>query len=168
MKNVLASAIGGMFLLVRLTAGDEMPLIKDSHIEPLFEPVLMQQVFLLQRGGASVVDVAGGRFFIAVGFTEVRDNSSSDTLRQMRVGRVHAQKEAVQFLEQTKVVAEEKLIEKTVITTKDGQKKVKVLKTLDETTVATVRGSLQSLSPIGTWKSLDGKLFFYAIGKQIK
>lgn len=168
MKHALRFVTCCLFLIVLTGASGDPPLIRDARIEACFESVLMQQAFLLQNGGASVVDAGGRRFFIAVGFTEVRDNSSSDTLRQMRVGRVHAQKEAVQFLEQTKVVSEDKLIEKTVITTKDGKKSAEVLKTLDEATSATVRGLLPSLSLIGTWKSADGNLFFYAIGKQIK
>jgi len=146
----------------------EPPLIRDAHIEAPFESVLMQQTSLLQNGGASVVNFDGGKFFIAVGFTEVRDNSSADIVRQMRVGRVHAQKEAVQFLEHTKVVSEEKLTEKTVVTTTNGKKTAEVFKSLDESTVATVRGILPSLTPIGTWKSADGQLFFCAIGKRLK
>ena len=141
--------------------------IKDAKIDKEFETVVMQLPLLLAQGGATVVETDAGRFFIAVGVTDVRDESAQDRLRQIRVGRVQAQKEAVSFLEHTTVVAEEKLVEKTTVTTHDGKKTVEVLKTLDQSTVTRVQGVLGTLPQIGTWRNSDGRLFFYAIGKKL-
>ena len=141
--------------------------IKDAKIDQEFETVVKQLPLFLTQGGATVTETETGRFFIAVGVTDVRDESAQDKLRQIRVGRVQAQKEAISFLERTTVVAEEKLVEKTTVTTKDGKKSIEVLKTLDQSTVTTVQGVLGTLPQIGTWESADGKLFFYAIGKKL-
>ena len=81
---------------------------------------------------------------------------------------MQAQKQAILFLEQTKVVAQEKLIERTTIVTKDGKSSVEIFKTLDESTLAQCQGALPALIDIGTWKSADGSLFFFAIGKKLK
>lgn len=141
--------------------------VKDATIDPIFEPVLRLQPVLLKSGGARLVNLDGSLYFVAVGTTEVREASSNEKLRQLRVGRVQAQKEAIAFLEQTKVVAEEKLVERTLITTKDGKKSAEVLKTLDESTSTKVHGVLNSLIDIGTWGSADGTVFFFAIGKKL-
>jgi hypothetical protein len=101
-----------------------------------------------------------------VGTTDIRGAASSEKLRQLRVGRVQAQKEAIAFLEQTKVVAEEKLVERTTVTTHDGKRSAEVIKTLDETTATKVHGVLNSLIDIGTWVSADGTTFLFAIGNK--
>lgn len=145
----------------------ESPTLREASIEKEFEPVLMLLPVIVDSGGAAVVDTATGRYFVAVGVTDVRGDSSQEKLRQLRVSKVQAQKAAVAFMEETKVVAEEKLVERTTIVNKDGKKSAVVLKTLDETTATAVRGILKSLPQIGTWKSADGKLFFCAIGKKL-
>lgn len=145
----------------------DAPVIKDAAFDPIFEPVLRLQPVLLKNGGARLVKFNGSLYFVAVGTTEIREASSSEKIRQLRVGRVQAQKEAIAFLEETKVVAEEKLIERTTVTTKDGKTSAEVLRTLDESTATQVHGVLNSLTDIGTWASADGKVFFFAIGKKL-
>jgi len=145
----------------------DTPPIKDATFDQIFEPVLRLQPVLLKNGGCRLVKFDGSLYFVAVGTTEIREASSSEKLRQLRVGRVQAQKEAIAFLEATKVVAEEKLVEKTTVTTKDGKTSAEVLRTLDETTATKVHGVLNSLTDIGTWSSADGNAFFFAIGKKL-
>jgi hypothetical protein len=141
--------------------------IKDAAFDPIFEPVLRLQPVLLKTGGARLVKFNGSLYFVAVGTTEIREASSSEKIRQLRVGRVQAQKEAIAFLEETKVVAEEKLIESTTVTTKDGKTSAEVLRTLDESTATKVHGVLNSLTDIGSWASADGTTSFFAIGKKL-
>jgi hypothetical protein len=97
--------------------------------------------------------------------TDVRGNSSQEKLRQLRVGRVQAQKEAVAFADQTKVVAQERLVERTTIAAEGQKQSLSVLKTIDQTTRTKVAGILKSLAEAGSWKSADGTLSFYALGK---
>jgi hypothetical protein len=143
-----------------------VPQIKDATFDPIFEPVLRLQPFLLKSGGARLVKFNGSFYFVAVGTTDIRGTASSEKLRQLRVGRVQAQKEAIAFLEQTKVVAEETLTERTTVTTMDGKSRAEVLKTLDETTATKVHGVLNSLIDVGTWVSTDGTTFCFAIGNK--
>ena len=160
---VLAVAL----LAVRMICSGESPHLKDANLEPEFAPVILQSSLLLDQGGAAVLETDKGRYFIAIGVTEIRNPSAQEKLRQIRVGRVQAQKEATAFLERTTVVAEEKLVEKTTITTQENKKTIAVLKTLDQSTVTTVQGMLGTLPQVGTWESANGKLFFYAIGKKL-
>lgn len=141
--------------------------ITDANIEKRFEPMLLNQPMLLKNGGASVVQFDNRLYFLAVGVTDVRGNTSQEKLRQLRVGRVQAQKEAVAFAEQTKVVAKEKLVEKTTIALEGQKKALSVLKTIDETTSTKVGGVLKSLDEVGSWRSADRTLFFYAVGKRL-
>ena len=141
--------------------------IKDASIEPELRPIIMGQPLLLKAGGARVVECAGALYFIAVGVTEVRGDSSEEKLRQLRVARVQAQKEAVTFAKGTKVVAEEKRLEQTTHVTEQGKTTVRVVDTLDETTRTEVEGIIKSLPQIGSWRAQDGSLFFFALGKQL-
>jgi len=145
---------------------DQVP-IKDASIEPEFRPILMGQPSLLKTGGARIVEYAGALYFIAVGVTEVRGASTEEKLRQLRVGRVQAQKEAVTFVKETKVVAEEKRLEQTTHVTEQGKTTVRVVATLDETTRTEVAGIIQALPEIGSWRAQDGSLFFFAMGKHL-
>jgi hypothetical protein len=70
-------------------------------------------------------------------------------------------------LQETRIVAEEKLVERTNLTTRDGKTSAEVFKTLDETTATKVQGVLNSLIDIGTWASADGAISFFAIGKKL-
>ena len=144
----------------------DAPQIRTPTFDPVFEPVLRIQPFLLKNGGARLVKFNGSFYFVAVGTTDIRGAASSEKLRQLRVGRVQAQKEAIAFLEQTKVVAEGKLVERTTVRTQDGKSSAEVIKTLDETTATKVHGVLNSLIDIGTWVSADGTTFLFAIGNK--
>ena len=143
------------------------PIIQNATIDPAFEPVLNLQPILLQNGGARLLNMGGSQYFVAVGTTDIRQDSATEKLRRLRVGRVQAQKEAIAFLEKTKVVASEKFIEKTIVTTVDGKTSAEVLTTLDESTATRVSGILGSLSDIGMWTSPDNTIFFFAIGKKL-
>jgi hypothetical protein len=144
----------------------DAPQIRTPTFDSVFEPVLRLQPFLLKSGGARLVKFNGSFYFVAVGTTDIRGADSSEKLRQLRVGRVQAQKEAIAFLAQTKVAAEEKLVERTTVTTQDGKSSAQVIKTLDETTATKVHGVLNSLIDIGTWVSADGTTFLFAIGNK--
>lgn len=141
--------------------------ITDASIEQEFEPVLLTQPPLLRNGGASLVQFGNQLYFLAVGVTEVRGATSEEKVRQLRVARVQAQKEAIAFTEQTQVVADEKLVEKTTVAVEGQRTSISVLKTIDQTTRTKVGGVLKSLTPVGSWKSSDGTLFFYALGKRL-
>ena len=145
----------------------ELVPIKAASIEPEFRPILMGQPILLQTGGARVVEYAGALYFIAVGVTEVRGDTSDEKLRELRVGRVQAQKEAIAFAKGIKVVAEEKRLAQTTHVTEQGKTTVRALDTLNETTRTEVQGTIKSLPEIGSWRAQDGSLFFFAVGKKL-
>lgn len=138
--------------------------VRDIRIDEPFAPILQNESMLLENGGAKIVEHEGATYFFAVGSTDIRDDSGQEHLRQMKVARAQAQKEAVSFAEETEVVVEESRTEKTVINNQNGQKSVYTMKEYDESVRTKVKGLISSMTDVGSWKSSDGKVFFFAIG----
>jgi hypothetical protein len=154
--------------ILRRFAPPENPKIKDASIEKSFEALLMQQPLLLKNGGARLIKYDGATYFVAVGVTEIEQDSPTERLRRLRVGRMHAQREAVSFAEATQVSAEDKKTETTVSRNEDGKKHATVVTTFDEITIARVKGAVKSLAEIGTWITPDGTLFCFALGRKLE
>lgn len=138
--------------------------ISDSQIKEEYVPILLSERFLLTTGGATLVEYRGKRYFLSVGTTIVKEKSPEETLRQLKVGRIQAQKEAVTFTQTTKVEAEDHVRTETIVVNKNGAKTASSMTIIDESTMAAVQGIVGSLQDIGTWKSKDGTVFFYALG----
>lgn len=153
--------------LAKLQGYPKPELVIDLKIDKQFAPILVRESMLLTNAGAKIVQHKGVMYFFAVGSTDIRGDSGEEHLRQIKVARAQAQKGAVSFAEGTDVIAEENSTEKTVITQKDGQKTATSLKEYDESIQTKVKGVIHSLNDIGTWKSPDGKVFFFAIGCQL-
>ncbi|HEY8668856.1 MAG TPA: hypothetical protein VIL86_19570 [Tepidisphaeraceae bacterium] len=141
--------------------------VKDAVIEEPFATILAQHPLLLQSAGARVFRHEGSLYLIVVGMTEAKGESSAERLRQIKVARVQAQKEAVAFAEQTSVVATDERKVQTTITQESNSKSLSQVETLNETTVAKVHGVLKGLPEVGTWYSPDGTLFFCAVGRKL-
>jgi len=122
---------------------------------------------LLRDGGAKVVEFNGARYFVSVGVTSIQGDTATERIRQLRVARVLALKATTEFIHETVVMSEEKLNQTTTITTRDGVTTGSTRKILEETTLARIRGVIKAPAEVGSWKSADGKLFFYAIGTKL-
>ena len=98
----------------------------------------------------------------------MQGDSPAERIRQLRAGRVLALKAATEFVTGTFVTSEEKLSTTTTIITRDGVTTGSRQKVLDETTLARIRGVIQAPPVVGSWKSAEAQLFFYAIGTKLK
>jgi hypothetical protein len=139
----------------------------DAVIEPEFVDVLQADSTLLHDGGAKVVETHNQRYFIAVGVTSAGPDSPMEKLRQIRVGRIQAIKAAAEFIQETKVKSQEKLTEESTVTRTDGKKTGTSTKIFEESTLTQIEALLKVPPQIGSWKSSDGQLFFYAIGTEL-
>jgi hypothetical protein len=139
----------------------------DAVIEPEFVDVLQADPTLLHDGGAKVVETHNQRYFIAVGVTSAGSESPLEKLRQIRVGRIQAIKAAAEFIQETKVKSQEKLTEESTVTRTDGKKTATSTKIFEESTLTQIEALLKVPPQIGSWKSSDGQLFFYAIGTEL-
>lgn len=166
--TLINSGIAALALLLGLDGRAEPTAVQNANFEPAFERVLRADPTLLRDGGAKVIESDGARFFIAVGFTTVLDGSPTERVRQLRVARIQALRQAAEFANPTRVTSETRLTETTTVTQRDGVKNTVSGKSLNETTVAEIRAILQAPSQVGSWKSADGQLFFYAIGTKLK
>lgn len=163
-KKITAAAL----LIVPLSAiGDGGVTIRDSHFEAGFESVIRSDRILLCEGGAKLIENQGKRYFIAAGFTSVLDTTPADRLRQLKVARIHAIKAAADFIGKTQVTAEEKFSETTTIKAENNSQNAAKTKFLQETVIIKLNEIIKTPSPVGSWKSSDGKLFFYAIGTML-
>ena len=142
--------------------------IRDAVFEPGFERVVRSDSALLHDGGAKLIESGEARYFIAVGFTSVLDGSPAERVRELRVARIQALKQAAEFANPTQITSEAKLSETTTVTQRDGVKSAVTTKSLDETTTAEIRAMLKAPPRVGSWKSSDGQIFFYAIGTKLK
>ncbi|HEY0793378.1 MAG TPA: hypothetical protein VGD78_20115 [Chthoniobacterales bacterium] len=157
-----------LLLTVLVAMAGESEGIRDVIIEPEFSGVLQAEPALLHDGGAKVIEIHGKRYFIAVGVTTVGPNSAQEKLRQVRVGRIQAMKAAAEFIQQTKVSAQEKLTQESMVSRVDGAKSSSSTKTFEESTLTQIEALLKVPPQIGSWKSSDGQLYFCAIGTQLR
>jgi hypothetical protein len=157
-----------LFLTVFVTVAYSREALLDAVLEPEFAEILQAEPALLHDGGAKVVESNGRRYFIAVGVTLVKPDSPQERLRQIRVGRIQAIKAAAEFIETTKIKAQEKLTQDATVTREDGKKSGTSTDTFEESTLTQIEALLRVPPQIGSWKSSDGQLFFYAIGSQLQ
>jgi hypothetical protein len=136
-------------------------------LTPEFDGILRADPALLQSGGAKLIEKDGTQYFVSVGFASVLGDSPAERLRQLQVARTRALKAASEFIGTTNVTSEEKFSDTTTITNLSGAKTSETRERLEETTVACIKALVKAPPVVGTWKSGDGQLFFYAIGTQI-
>ena len=89
-------------------------------------------------------------------------------MRQIRVGRIQAIKATAEFVQQTRIKAQEKFTEESTVSRADGRKNGTSTKIFEESTLTQIEALLKVPPQIGSWKSSDGQLFFYAIGTELR
>jgi hypothetical protein len=146
---------------------DDGPVIREALLTPGFDGILRADPTLLQSGGANLIETDGTQYFVAVGFASVLGDSPAERLRQLQVARIRALKVACEFIGTTIVTSEQKFSDTTTVTNINGVKSSGTQKLLEGTTVAKIKALIKAPPVVGTWKSGDGKLYFYAIGTQI-
>jgi uncharacterized protein YjiK len=104
---------------------------------------------------------------VAVGVTDVQSDSPEERSREIRVAQILAQREAVEFIESNEVVVHDQYDQTTVVSNQVDARSAKVSTKIDEETFLKVKGALNGLSEIGTWKSEDGTLFFSALARKL-
>jgi hypothetical protein len=148
-------------------AQDAPTVIREAFLAPGFDDILRTDPALFHNGGAKLIEKNGGRYFVAIGFASVLGDSPAERVRQLQVARTRALKVASEFIGTTIVTSEEKFSDTTTVGTVNGDKRSEQRKVLEETTVAKIKVLIKAPPVVGTWKSGDGQLFFYAIGTQI-
>jgi hypothetical protein len=169
MTRVRKAIIYFAWLITCSTApADDGPDIREVLLTPGFDGILRTDPVLLQSGGAKLIEKDGTLYFVAVGFASVLSDSAGERVRQLQVARTRALKVASEFIGTTIVTSEEKFSKKTTVTNVNGVKTSARRELLEETTVAKIKALVNAPPVLGTWKSGDGQLFFYAIGTQIR
>jgi hypothetical protein len=149
-------------------AQDAPAMICEAALAPGFEDILRADPALFRNGGAKLIEKDGRRYFVAIGFTGVLGDSPVERVREMQVARIRALKAVSEFIGTTILASEEKFSDRTTVETVDGDKTSEQHKAFEETVVAKIKALVKAPPVVGTWKSDDGQLFFYAIGTQIQ
>jgi hypothetical protein len=149
-------------------AQDASAVIREAFLTPGFEDILRADPALFHNGGAKLIEKNGTRYFVAIGFASVSGDSPAERIRQLQVARIRALKFTSEFIGTTSVTSEDNLSNTTTVDTVNGDKMSEQHKVLEETTVAKIKALVKAPPVVGTWKSGDGQLFFYAIGAQIE
>ena len=157
-----------LLILTVFTAAASNELPVDAVVEPAFVDALQADPTLLHDGGAKVIETHNQRYFIAVGVTSAGSDSPQEKLRQIRVGRIQAIKATAEFVQQTRIKAQEKFTEESTVSRADGRKNGTSTKIFEESTLTQIEALLKVPPQIGSWKSSDGQLFFYAIGTELR
>src|SRR6266436_6175565 len=145
-------------------AQDTPTVIREAFLTPGFEDILRSDPAQFHNGGAKLIEKNGGRYFVAIGFASVLGDSPAERVRQLQVARTRALKVASEFIGTTIITSEEKFSKKTTVTNFNGVKTSARRELLEETTLAKIKALVNAPPVVGTWKSGDGQLFFYAIG----
>jgi len=137
-------------------------------IEEQFSPFFRANQLLMELAGARIIKFDdGSKLLMAVGCTDVRDNSPKEQLRRITVCRAKAQGAFAAEQSGVKVSTCAKFTEKTLVSVANGEEKGVSLSESMEMTESEAKAIIPGLPVIGTWMSKDGKMFYLAIGKII-
>lgn len=171
MKTDLRALLGIILISASTLCGEGLDKKKyeDLKIDDDFLPLLATMPVQMEIGGAKLFSrVDGSIWMVSIGVTEARQATSGELLRRQKVAKVKAQANAVAALNGETVKAVTILEDKVVTRIENGVEKSVAEETLKESIVTEARGVIKGMPVVASWISLDGKLFFVAIGQQIK
>lgn len=149
--------------------GLDKKMFSNLTIDEEFLPLLATMPVQMEVGGAKLFTKEDGSIWmVSVGVTEARVATSAELLRRQSVAKVKAQANAVAALTGESVKAVTILDDKVVTRIENGVEKSVAEENLKESIVTEARGMIKGMPVVASWLSLDGKLFFIAIGQQIK
>jgi hypothetical protein len=141
----------------------------DLTAEEEFLPLLATMPLQMEAGGAKLFNKGDGSIWlVSIGVTEARQAISGELLRRQMVAKSKAQANAVATLNGESVKAVTILEDKMVTRIENGVEKAVAEETLNESIVIEARGVLKGMPVVASWLSIDGKLFYVAIGQKIK
>jgi hypothetical protein len=148
--------------------GLDMSKYSDLKIDKEFLPMLATMPLQMELGGAKLFRGENGSIWIvSIGMTDARQATSGELLRRQTVAKDKAQANAVAALDGESVKAVASLKDKVVTGIENGVENAVSEETLKEAIVSEARGLIKGMPVVGSWLSLDGKLFYVAIGHRI-
>ena len=105
-----------------------------------------------------------GVLIAALQSTVLKDKSAQDRLRAEKVCRIKALATVVAEKQGIQVAHVEQLKEQTVIVLEKGKETAKSVSELLQITKTKVEGITKDMPVVGQWKSMDGDVFYLAIG----
>jgi hypothetical protein len=119
----------------------------------------------MEVGGAKIIRLAQGRkLVVSVASTILKNASPSERLRAERVCRSKALASVVAERKGVQIAHSEELKDKTIVVIIDGHEKAKSVSELLEVTKTKISGIARDMPVVGRWKSMDGAIFYLAIG----
>jgi hypothetical protein len=158
--------IGLMLLGALVAVGGEGDVpFRAVEIDPRFEGYLRGDPLLMGVPGAKVIRLDNGnQVMLAVASTVLKDDSAEERVRAEKVCKVRALANVVTDRQGVLVAHTEQVKKKTAVLTEhakgSGQSVTEVL----QVTTAKVQGIANEMPVVGWWQSVNGKVFFLALG----
>jgi hypothetical protein len=166
MRPMLLSAAALLLpLCPTLCAQSPPPGLTEVRIEPSFDRYLRANPLLMEIGGAKIIRMSPERrLVVSVASTVLKDDSASERLRAERACRTKALASVVAERTGVQIAHSEELKDKTIVVIIDGREKAKSVSEVLEVTKSKVSGIAKDMPVVGRWKSMDGTVFYLAIG----
>jgi serine/threonine protein kinase len=137
-------------------------------LEKPFDKYLLANPLLMEVTGAKIIRLPGGnQVILSIASTVLKNNSPEERVRADRVCRIRAIASVVAEKEGVHVYRAEEAKEQRLIILENGQEKGKSVSELLELTRTKVEGVTKDMPVVGRWKSLDGGIYYLAIGIMI-
>ena len=139
-------------------------------IDTAFEPILRENIFLMEQGGAKFIHLPGGTNAIfAVGMTDIRTdapNPVQEKLRQRTIADSKARKAVAEAIHGIHVYSFVQTTERTIAHRRvDLEEVIEDLTELLERSESQTRGLIPGIPVVATWTMPDEGLFCLAIGR---
>ena len=132
----------------------------DVEIRQSFKPFILADALMMDLGGVRILERKDNTKLIYA----IAATSNKHPLHQRTVARSKALKNLLAYFNGVELDAQKKLDSKKTTIITDDEITYKIVKQLDETIIKTVRGKVQGLPTVGTWRSSDRALYYMAIG----
>ena len=131
---------------------------------PEFKPFLLNDPILLDAGGCKAFRTEDGKIvLIAVGNAEVKDQSAKDRIRRRKIAEQRAFGELAKHRE-VEVTFFSERHKTTTISSSNGVEKGSLQKITSSRITIRAQAYFEEMITVGTWYSLDGKIFYLAKG----
>jgi hypothetical protein len=150
---------------VIVAGADGAALFRAVEIDPQFDGYLRANPLLMQVPGAKVIRLSNGKqVVLAVASTVLKDDSADERQRAEKDCKIKALASIVAEKQGVQVAHVEQVKEQTVVVLENCKESGHSVTEVLQVTTARVQGIAQEMPVVGRWRSVNGKVFFLALG----
>jgi hypothetical protein len=144
------------------------PSFRDVTIQAPFDRYLTANPLLMDLAGGILVEPGDGTFWlIGVAKTILTDGSPDDLLRAEKVCTLKARAAAIGERDGTRVSYLKRVEDRVIVVKDEAGEKATTVSTRLKVTREAVEGVAKNLPVVGRWRSMDGTIFYLAVGGKL-